>query len=173
MSHKVYISIGSNLGDRAAHIADALARLRAAGEIAALSSLYETSPVEFNDQPWFVNAAVELDTDLDPERLMSLLLEIERAMGRERTQPKGPRLIDLDILLFDDVEFHSETVDVPHPAMHLRRFVLIPLDEIAPGLLHPTLHLTPAQMLAQLAPSDIVRPYAKVGVPSTTRTNTR
>ena len=167
MSHKVYISIGSNLGDRAANVADAVARLQAAGTVTAVSSLYETSPVEFNDQPWFVNAVVELEVRLDPERLMSLLLGIERAMGRERTRPKGPRLIDLDILLYDDREFHSETVDVPHPAMHQRRFVLIPLAELAPDLRHPTFRLTPAEMLAELPITDIVRPYAKIETPST------
>jgi 2-amino-4-hydroxy-6-hydroxymethyldihydropteridine diphosphokinase len=167
MSHTVYISIGSNLGDRAANIADAVARLQAVGTVTAESSLYETSPVEFNDQPWFVNAVVELKTRLDPERLMSLLLAIERAMGRERTRPKGPRLIDLDILLFDEREFHSESVDIPHPAMHQRRFVLIPLAEVAPALRHPLLGLTPAEMLDLLPVSDIVRPYAGIENPST------
>ena len=167
MPHKVYISIGSNLGDRAEHIADAVGRLQAVGAVTAASGLYETSPVEVSDQPWFLNAVVEVSTNLDPERLMSLLLDIERSMGRERTRPKGPRLIDLDILLFDDREVHSETVDVPHPAMHQRRFVLVPLDELAPDLQHPILHLTPAQMLAQLPVSDVVRPYAKIATPST------
>ena len=159
MSHTVYLSLGSNLGDRAANIADAVERLEAIGHVSAVSTLYETSPVEFTDQPWFVNAVAELDTRLDPERLMSLLLDIERAMGRERTHPKGPRKIDLDILLYDDIEIHSETVDVPHPAMHQRLFVLIPLAELAPAARHPRLQLTASQMLATLPITDTVRPY--------------
>jgi 2-amino-4-hydroxy-6-hydroxymethyldihydropteridine diphosphokinase len=163
MSHKVYLSLGSNIGDRASNIAGALDRLQAVGKVMAVSSLYETAPVEFTEQAWFLNAVAELDTRLDPNRLMSLLLDIERAMGRERTKPKGPRIIDLDILLFDDREFHSEAVDIPHPAMHQRRFVLIPLAEIAPALQHPLLHLTAAQMLAQLPTTDVVSPYSLAG----------
>jgi 2-amino-4-hydroxy-6-hydroxymethyldihydropteridine diphosphokinase len=163
MSHKVYLSLGSNVGDRGAHIADALDRLQAIGKVTAVSSFYETEPVEFTQQAWFVNAVAELDTRLDPERLMSLLLDIERAMGRERTKPKGPRIIDLDILLFDDREFHSKTVAVPHPSMQLRRFVLIPLAEIAPAVQHPTLHRTAAQMLEQLPTTDVVRAYSPAG----------
>lgn len=159
MAHLAYLSLGSNVGDRAAQIADAISRLRAIGRVTKTSSLYETSPVEFNDQPWFLNAVVELHTVLDPSRLMHLLLDIERAMGRERTRPKGPRTIDLDILLYDDREVHSEVVDIPHPSMHQRRFVLIPLAEIAPALLHPALKLTAAQMLERLPASDIVRPF--------------
>ena len=160
MSHIVYISLGSNLGDRAAQIQDAVERLQAIGRVLKLSPLYETSPVEFNDQPWFLNAVVCIETRLDPERLMTLLLDIERAMGRERTRPKGPRSIDLDILLYDDREFHSAAVDIPHPSLHQRRFVLIPLADIAPSIQHPTLHLTPLEMLARLPGTDVVRPYA-------------
>ena len=164
MSHKVYLSLGSNVGDRAANIADALSRLQAVGKVTAVSSLYETAPVEFTEQAWFVNAVAELDTQLDPERLMTSLLDTERAMGRERTKPKGPRIIDLDILLFDDGEFHSASVDIPHPAMHQRRFVLIPLAEIAPAVQHPSLHLTAARMLEQLPTTDVVRPYSSAGL---------
>src|SRR4051812_11870555 len=112
--HVAYLSLGSNVGDRAAQIANALDHLRSIGTIVATSSLYETSPVEFNDQPWFLNAVAELHTDLAPEALMHRLLDIERSMGRERTVPKGPRIIDLDILLYDDLELHTEVVDLPH-----------------------------------------------------------
>jgi 2-amino-4-hydroxy-6-hydroxymethyldihydropteridine diphosphokinase len=166
MSHTVYLSLGSNVGDRAAQIADAIERLRAIGEVAAVSSLYETAPVEVTNQPWFLNAVVRLETRLDPNRLMGLLLDIERAMGRERTRPKGPRSIDLDILLFDDQEFHSDTVDIPHPSMHLRRFVLIPLAELAPNLQHPSLHLSVSQMLDRLPQTDTVRPYSGTDIPA-------
>ena len=159
MPHTAYLSLGSNVGDRAAQIADALHRLRSIGMVVATSSLYETSPVEFNDQPWFLNAVAEFHTELDPESLMQKLLDIERAMGRERTRPKGPRSIDLDILLFDGIELHTATVDLPHPSMHLRRFVLIPLSEIAPRLQHPLLHRTAAELLSQIPATDVVRPY--------------
>lgn len=160
MPHTVYLSLGSNVGDRAAQIADAIDRLRAVGQVVAASSLYETSPVENTNQPWFLNAVVQLETVLDPERLMGLLLGIERAMGRERTTPKGPRTIDLDILLYDDREVHTATVDVPHPALHHRRFVLTPLAELAPNIKHPTLHLTAAQLLDRLPEADVVRVYS-------------
>jgi 2-amino-4-hydroxy-6-hydroxymethyldihydropteridine diphosphokinase len=160
MPHTVYLSLGSNVGDRAAQIADAIARLQAVGHVTATSSLYETSPVEVTNQPWFLNAVVELETPLDPDRLMALLLDIERAMGRERTTPKGPRTIDLDILLFDDREVHTSKVDIPHPAMHQRRFVLAPLAEIAPAAIHPSLHLTVSQLLQRLVSEDVVRVYS-------------
>lgn len=160
MPHTVYLSLGSNLGDRAAQIADAIDRLQAVGRVTRVSSLYETSPIEFTDQPWFLNAVVEIETRLDPERLMGLLLDIERAMGRERTTPKGPRTIDLDILLYDDLELHTATVDIPHPAMHKRRFVLAPLAEIAPTLEHPSLHLSATQLLDRLSKEDVVRVYS-------------
>ena len=167
MSHIVYLSLGSNVGDRVAQITDAVERLDAVGKVLAVSKLYETSPVEFSDQPWFLNAVARIETRLDPERLMGLLLDIERAMGRERTRPKGPRTIDLDILLFDDREFHSDKVDIPHPAMHLRRFVLIPLAELAPELRHPTFKQIADEMLTKLPPNDIVRPYSGTDIPNT------
>jgi 2-amino-4-hydroxy-6-hydroxymethyldihydropteridine diphosphokinase len=159
MPHTAYLSLGSNVGDRAAQIADALHRLQSIGTVVRSSSLYETSPVEFNDQPWFLNAVAELHTELDPEPLMQALLDIERAMGRERTLPKGPRSIDLDILLFDDLELHTEIVDIPHPSMQLRRFVLIPLAEIAPRLQHPLLNRTATELLSRIPATDVVRPY--------------
>ena len=167
MSHTVYLSLGSNVGDRAVQISSAIERLHAIGEVTAVSSLYETSPVEFKDQPWFLNAVARFETRLDPERLMGLLLDIERAMGRERTRPKGPRNIDLDILLFDELQFHSAIVDIPHPSMHQRRFVLIPLAELAPDLKHPSLNLTASQMLARIPATDTVLPYPATNLPST------
>jgi 2-amino-4-hydroxy-6-hydroxymethyldihydropteridine diphosphokinase len=165
MPHTVYLSLGSNVGDRAAQIADAIDRLQAVGRVTATSSLYETSPVEFTDQPWFLNAVVEVETRLDPERLMGLLLGIERAMGRERTTPKGPRKIDLDILLYDNLELHTAMLDIPHPAMHQRRFVLAPLAEIAPDLEHPSLHLTATQLLGRLTDKEVVRVYSAPALP--------
>ena len=100
MRNTAYISLGSNIGDREAHLREAIAKL---GTVRKTSSLYETEPVEFADQPWFLNCAVELETELAPRQLLNALLAIEQGMGRRRIQPKGPRLIDLDILLFGDL----------------------------------------------------------------------
>lgn len=185
----VYIGLGSNIGEREANLREALARIEKLGiEVARKSSIYETEPVGFHEQPWFLNQVIEvrLLTGLtsgggpvigDPgaiatiqaEVLLSKLLDIERAMGRERTIADGPRIIDIDLLLFGDsilahsqVEGQSSTnrteVLVPHPRMHLRRFVLAPLCEIAPGLIHPKLRKSCRELLAELDdPSMVTR----------------
>ena len=145
-----YLSLGSNLGDRAAHLRDAVARLAALGRVAAISSFYETEPVEVTDQPWFLNCVVALETTQTAAHVMTALLQIEEEMGRRRTQKKGPRTIDLDILLFGDEIVDSPTLTIPHPAMHQRRFVLAPLAEIAPDLRHPVLNKTIRELLAEL-----------------------
>lgn len=137
-----YLSLGSNVGDRQAHLRDALTQLGAAGRIVAASSFYETEPVEFTSQPWFLNCAVALETSLPPQQLMTTILGIEEEMGRRRVQKKGPRSIDIDILIFvsgeaEDTIIDSRELTIPHPAMHQRRFVLEPLAEIAPELSHP------------------------------------
>lgn len=160
MPHTVYLSLGSNIGDRAANIHDAVRRLEQFGEVRSFSSLYETSPVEVTDQPWFLNAAAQLQTQLPAEELMSVLLQIERDMGRHRTQPKGPRIIDIDILFYDDAQIHTADLDVPHPAMHLRKFVLVPLAEIAPNAVHPTLQKPVSTLLSELQSSDEVRLFS-------------
>src|SRR5579864_7578076 len=138
----VYLSLGSNLGDRKANLEAAVARLGKLGEVKAVSSLYETEPIEMAAQPWFLNSAVALETDLMPKQLMKAILALEREMGRRRTQPKGPRTIDIDILLFGSSVIATKGLSVPHPAMHERRFVLKPLAEIAPDVRHPLLHKT-------------------------------
>jgi 2-amino-4-hydroxy-6-hydroxymethyldihydropteridine diphosphokinase len=138
----VYLSLGSNLGDRAANLAAAIEKLRELGEVVAVSSLYETEPMEVADQPWFLNCAVALKTELMPRQFLSKMLAIERDMGRRRIRPKGPRTIDIDILLFGNSVIHTAQLDVPHPAMHQRRFVLEPLSEIAPDVRHPVLKRT-------------------------------
>ncbi|HEX8814948.1 MAG TPA: 2-amino-4-hydroxy-6-hydroxymethyldihydropteridine diphosphokinase [Terriglobales bacterium] len=139
MPETVYLSLGSNLGDRIANLRTAIDRLAALGEANAVSSFYETEPLEVADQPWFVNCVVELKTDLKPVQLLAELLEIERQMGRRRDGKKGPRIIDLDILLYGSSVIRTNGLSIPHSAMHERRFVLEPLDEIAPAALHPVL----------------------------------
>jgi len=153
----VYLSLGSNLGDRAAQLRNAISRLAAAGRVAEVSSFYETEPVEFTDQPWFLNCAAALETSLAPPQLMAALLNIEQEMGRRRTQKKGPRTIDIDILLYGDAIVDSVAVKIPHPAMHERRFVLQPLAEIAAWARHPVLKRTVREMLADLPVGQAVR----------------
>jgi len=138
----VYLSLGSNLGEREANLVRAIERLRELGEVVAVSSFYETEPQEFRDQPWFLNCAVALKTTLMPKQFLSRMLKIEQAMGRRRIQPKGPRTIDIDILIFGNSVIQTARLDVPHPAMHQRRFVLEPLAEIAPDARHPVLKRT-------------------------------
>jgi 2-amino-4-hydroxy-6-hydroxymethyldihydropteridine diphosphokinase len=152
-----YLSLGSNVGDRAGQLCDAIARLGAAGRVTAVSSFYETEPVEFTDQPWFLNCAAALETSLAPPQLMAALLRIEQEMGRRRMQKKGPRTIDIDILLYDDAIVDSLELKIPHPAMHERRFVLEPLAEIAAWARHPVLKRTVREMLADLPVGQAVR----------------
>lgn len=125
----------------------------------AVSSLYETEPVEFTDQPWFLNCVVALETSAGPEDLLKSLLESEREMGRDRgrEQKKGPRIIDLDMLLYGDETIDSPDLTVPHPAMHQRRFVLEPLAEIAPEAVHPRLKKKIAELLRELPVGQSVR----------------
>ncbi len=142
MHTDTFISLGSNIGDRAANIRNAIKALERVGKIVAVSSLYETEPVEFIEQPWFLNCTVPLETELNPHELIAELLSIEQEMGRYRQQKKGPRNIDLDILLYGDLVLNDATLTIPHPAMQQRRFVLEPLAEIAPEIIHPVLRRT-------------------------------
>ncbi len=161
MPSLVYLSLGSNVGDREAQLQSAVARLAEIGRVMAVSSFYETEPVEFTHQPWFLNCAVALETGQTPQQLMASILRIEQEMGRRRAQKKGPRTIDIDILLFDDTVLDSSEVTIPHPALHERRFVLEPLAEIAPELLHPVLRKTIAALHDALPPGQIVRKLRK------------
>jgi len=157
MRKRVYLSLGSNIVDRAANLHSAIEELSRFGKIAAVSSFYETEPVEFTKQPWFLNCAVSLDTEKTPGQLLRALLEIERTMGRLRTQQKGPRKIDIDILLFGDSSVNTATLTIPHPAMHERRFVLEPLAEIAPDARHPLLNKTVRELRDSLPAGQTVR----------------
>jgi 2-amino-4-hydroxy-6-hydroxymethyldihydropteridine diphosphokinase len=152
-----YLSLGSNLGDRAANLHSAIAQLSPAGKVTAVSSLYETEPVEVVDQSWFLNCVVAIETELPARELLQAVLALERFMGRQRLTPKGPRKIDIDLLLFGDAIIAKPGIKVPHPAMQGRRFVLEPLVEIAPEASHPELHKTARELLAALGPGQIVR----------------
>jgi 2-amino-4-hydroxy-6-hydroxymethyldihydropteridine diphosphokinase len=154
VSETVYLSLGSNVGDRVQNLREAVAKIREIGDVVAVSSLYETEPVEFTEQSWFLNCAVALTTSLAPEELMAGLLEIECEMGREGTVKKGPRTIDIDIVLFGDRIIETSELTVPHPAMHHRRFVLEPLVEIAAEARHPLLRKNVRELLLQLPVGD-------------------
>jgi len=162
MPNLVYLSLGSNVGEREGQLRDARARLAAVGRVLAVSSVYETEPVEFTQQPRFLNCALALETSKTPQELIVAILRIEEEMGRRRAQKKGPRSIDIDILLFDGTVVESTVLDstdlsVPHPALHQRRFVLEPLAEIAPEVLHPVLKKTVRELLDALPPGQVVR----------------
>lgn len=148
------IALGSNLssafGGREENLREAVRRVSSLGQVEAVSSFYDTEPVGYTDQPRFVNAALVLETELPPLELLRGLLGIERTMGRDRsaTVAKGPRVIDLDLLLYGDVMVDTLELILPHPAMTERRFVLEPLAEIAPEMLHPVLNKTMRDLLA-------------------------
>ena len=161
MKKTVYLSLGTNLGDRAANLRAAIAAFAKLGEVRAVSSFYETEPVEMARQPWFLNCAVELETELMPRQLLAALLDIERNMGRQRRRlPKGPRIIDIDILLFGNSIVETRGLTIPHPAMHERRFVLEPLAEIAPEARHPALKKSVSEVKNAMPPGGLVKRLA-------------
>lgn len=154
----VYLSLGSNIGDREANLRAALAALPPAGvNVKQVSSIYETEPVDYLDQPWFLNCVVEAETELHPQALLTSMRAIEAQLGNKKEFAKGPRKIDLDILLYGAETIATPDLQVPHPRMLSRRFVLAPLAEIAPILKHPSWPATTAVLLERLADPSQVR----------------
>lgn len=145
-----YIALGSNLGDRLAHLRMAVRALRDLGEVEAVSPVYETEPVGYADQPRFLNAVARLRTGLAPHELLTRLLEIEQQAGRVRTFPSAPRTLDLDILFYDDLILDSPGLTIPHPRLHERAFVLVPLADLDPSLVHPRIGVSIAELLRAL-----------------------
>jgi 2-amino-4-hydroxy-6-hydroxymethyldihydropteridine diphosphokinase len=154
----IYLSLGSNLGDRAGSLERAIAALPNAGvRVLRRSSLYETEPVDFLDQPWFLNCVVEAETSLPADQLLNALQGIETLLGSKKLIPRGPRVIDLDILFYGSRVIRKEKMEIPHPRMSNRLFVLVPLAELAPALRHPVLGATISEMLAATLDRGTVR----------------
>ena len=154
----VYLSLGSNLGDRERNLRNAIAALDYAKvHVTRVSSFYETEPVDLREQPWFLNCVVQGETQIPPLDLLGALIGIQSRMGSEKPVPKGPRLIDLDILLYGDETIDRPELQVPHPRMLQRKFVLVPLAEIAPNLKHPAWRGNARELLAGTVDRSEVR----------------
>ncbi|HEV8341503.1 MAG TPA: 2-amino-4-hydroxy-6-hydroxymethyldihydropteridine diphosphokinase [Candidatus Binatia bacterium] len=158
MPHQVYIGIGSNLGKKKENYLEALSRLAQVPKTRIIkeSSLYESEPVG-DSKEWYVNGVVEIETELKPDLLLKKFKNIERAMGRKKVRKRwGARIIDLDILLYDNLNVDKKNLKIPHPEMHKRKFVLVPLSEIGPQVVHPVLGSTISELLVSLKDSKKV-----------------
>jgi 2-amino-4-hydroxy-6-hydroxymethyldihydropteridine diphosphokinase len=156
----IFLSLGSNIGDRAGNLNAAIAALPAAGvQVLKVSAYYETEPVDYLQQDWFLNCVVEGETDLPAGALLTTLREIEMRTGSKKLVAKGPRILDIDILLYGDETIATPELQVPHPRMAQRRFVLVPLVEIAPELKHPSWHVTAAELLVATTDRSEVRRF--------------
>jgi len=153
----VYLALGTNLGDRSANLRAAIKALPPEIKVIVESKVYETPPWGVEDQPAFLNMAVKCQTSLEPESLLKRLKQLEVQLGREKTFRWGPRLIDIDILFYDDLILESESLTIPHPRLHERAFVLVPLADIAPDFVHPVLKKTITKLLASEHIDDIHR----------------
>lgn len=156
----VYLGLGSNVGDRLANLRAAARRLHTEVTLVSVSSVYETEPVGFADQPWFLNAVLEGYTELTPVELLHLALDIEKALRRARSFPNAPRTIDIDILLYGDEKIDSPALTIPHPRLTKRGFTLCPLTEIAPHLEHPISGETMENILATATDLEETRHFA-------------
>jgi len=152
MGHIAYVGIGSNLGDKLNNCQKAISETLKADrhKLLAKSSLFKTQPVGYPSQDWFVNGVIKIETDLEAPELLRTLKTVESRLGRAETFRWGPRTIDLDILFFDDTEIRTEELQIPHPLIQSRQFVLIPLAEIDPNLIHPVLNKTIQELLNDL-----------------------
>ncbi len=158
---KAYLSLGSNLGDRLENIKAATKLIKGKCRIAKISRIYETEPMYYKNQPWFYNSAVEIETDFSPERLLKFISEIENELGRRREIKYGPRAIDIDILFYGDMVISKGNLKIPHPLLHERPFVLLPLAEINPVLIHPVLKIQIKQLIQTCKTGETVRPLPK------------
>jgi 2-amino-4-hydroxy-6-hydroxymethyldihydropteridine diphosphokinase len=158
--NRTYLLIGGNLGDRRENLGHAAKMIAAkVGTVLLASSLYETEAWGVTDQPPFLNQVLLVETKLDPKQVLEAILAIEREMGRKRMEKFGPRTIDIDILFFNDVVMHENSLTIPHPQLHLRRFTLAPLNEIAPQFVHPVFNKSISHLLEQLADPLVVKKF--------------
>lgn len=160
VNHIIYLALGTNLGDRRANLRAAIDSLPPSVVHRQSSRIYETPPWGYTDQPAFLNMAVKAETGLSPLELLAYLKRIEADLGRQQTFRWGPRLIDIDILFYDDLAFESEELVIPHPRLHERAFVLVPLADLAPDLVHPLLGKTVRELLGALDRTGIL-PFAE------------
>ena len=157
MNHTVFIALGTNLGNRLANLQAAIQSMPPEVIVLAESHIYETPPWGYKDQPAFLNMVIKAETELEPEQLLQYLKELETELGREQSFHWGPRLIDLDILFYDDLVLDSPPLIIPHPRLHERAFVLVPLMDIAPELIHPVIKKSVSELLAEVDTQGIIR----------------